>query len=164
MKPNDIPHQSALRKGRFSESEKWYSITSCINGNKPLLVRDRFQPSADMRAAQIVIDAMQWLHERKRWTCKAYVVMPDHIHIVVALGADQTLSSVMSSFGKYTARKLNDFLGSKGRIWQHGFYDHCLRNDESYIKHLRYICENPLRKGWAEKVEDWPFLAIEPDW
>lgn len=129
-----------------------------------MLIRDKSQPSADMRAAQIIIDAIKWLHEQKRWTCKAYVVMPDHIHMVVVLGSEQSLSSVMSSFGKYTARKLNDFMGSKGQIWQHGFYDHCLRKDESYIKHLRYICENPLRKGWVEKVEDWPFWAIEPNW
>ena len=164
MKLNDIPHQSALRKSRFSAPGCWYSVTSCIEMKKPLLVPDPLNPAVDMRRAQIVIDSIRWLHMQKRWKCKGYVIMPDHIHIVFVLEADQTLSKVMSSFGKYTARRLNELTGCKGRIWQHGFYDHCLRNDESYIRHLRYICENPVRKGWAQKAEDWPFSAIEPDW
>lgn len=90
--------------------------------------------------------------------------MPNHIHIVFVLGDNQSLSGVMASFGKYTARRINELTEAKGRVWQQGFYDHCLRDDESYIRHLRYIYENPVRKEWVQKPEDWPFSAIEPNW
>ena len=90
--------------------------------------------------------------------------MPDHVHVVFLLGEKQTLSGVVSSFGKFTAKKLNEFLGRKGRIWQQGFYDHCLRDVESYLRHLRYIYNNPVRKGYVQNPEDWPFSAINPNW
>ena len=49
------------------------------------------------------------------------------------------------------------------RVWQHGFYDHCLRDENSYLKHLRYVIENPVRKGWVTRPEDWPYSAVKPD-
>jgi len=158
------PHQSSLRKGRVSIGGKWYSVTSCIDKKRSLLIPDPFHPMADARAAQIVIDSIRWLHEHEYWTCRGYVIMPDHVHIIFVLGENRTLNGVMASFGKFTAKKLNALTGSKGRVWQHGFYDHCLRDNESYIRHLRYMYENPLRKGWIQSPDDWPFSVIEPNW
>lgn len=160
---DEKPHQSALRKNRVN-IPGWYSVTSCIEGRRSVLVPDPLNPLKEMRPAKIVVDSVRWLHEQGRWTCKGYAIMPEHIHIVFVLGDDQTLNSVMSSFGKFTARQLNELTGTEGRVWQHGFYDHCLRDDDSCIRHLRYIYENPVRKGFVEKAEDWPFSAIEPDW
>ena len=76
---------------------------------------------ADARAAQIVIDSIRWLHKHEYWTCRGYVIMPDHVHIIFVLGENRTLNGVMASFGKFTAKKLNALTGSKGRVWQHGF-------------------------------------------
>ncbi|MBI3599544.1 MAG: transposase [Nitrospinae bacterium] len=161
---NELPHQSALRKGRISIPDMWYSVTSCIQGRRYLLIPDPLHPLEDTKPAQIIIECIRWLHEQKKWICKGYTVMPNHIHIVFVLGDNQSLSGVMASFGKYTARRINELTNDKGSVWQHGFYDHCLRNDESYVRHLRYIYENPVRKGWVQKPEDWPFSAIEPNW
>ena len=158
------PHQSALRKGRVSITGCWYSVTACIEGKKRLLVPDPLRPLAEVRPARIIEDSIRWLHKQNRWICKGYVVMPDHVHIVFVLKEGQTLSGVMASFGKFTARKLNELKRTEGQVWQNGFYDHCLRNDESYIRHLHYVCDNPIRKGWVQKAEDWPFFAIEPNW
>ena len=90
--------------------------------------------------------------------------MPDHVYVVFALGERQTPGPIVASFGKYTARRLNELTGRQGRVWQHGFYDHCLRDENSYLKHLRYVIENPVRKGWVTRPEDWPYSAVEPDW
>lgn len=160
----DAPHQSALRKGRVNIAEAWYSVTSCIDKKRNLLVRDPFHPFKDMRPAIIVENGIRWLHEHNRWICKGYVVMPNHIHIIFVLCEEQTLSKVISAFGKFTARKINELHGCKGRVWQHGFYDHCLRREVSYERHLRYIYENPVRKGWVQSPEDWPFSSINPNW
>lgn len=90
--------------------------------------------------------------------------MSDHIHMVIALGEKQTLSGVMNSFESYTAREINRLQNTKGRFWQKGFYDHQLRNDESLIRHLRYIYENPVRKGYVDEPQHWPYGAILPSW
>ena len=158
------PHHLSLRKGRVSIPGMWYSITTCIEKKRPLLISDQLNPQKGIRNVRIIEDCIRWLHEQKRWICKGYVVMPDHVHIIFVLGEDQTLNKVISSFGKYTARRLNELTGCKGRVWQKGFYDHCLRNEESYIRHLRYIYGNPVRKGWVQNAEDWPFSSINHDW
>ncbi|HHT9110109.1 MAG TPA: REP-associated tyrosine transposase [Candidatus Brocadiaceae bacterium] len=161
---DEKPHQSSLRKGRVSIPERCYSVTTCIEGKRPLLVPDSLRPLADVRTAQVIENCIRWLHEQKRWNCRGYVVMPDHVHVIFLLGESQILSGVVSSFGKYTAKKLNELSGQKGRVWQHGFYDHCLRDEKSYMRHLRYIYENPVRKGLVQYPEEWPFSAINPNW
>ena len=157
-------HQRVLRVGRHSLPGAWYSITTCTDSRRPLLVPDPSDPFAEPAAARLIEQALRWLHCQDRWQCKAYVIMPDHVHFVAVLGDQVSLSKVMRTFGSYTARRLNEMLGRCGKVWQKGFYDHCLRSDESYTKHLRYIVENPVRKGFVANVEDWPFSAIEPDW
>ena len=158
------PHQRALRKGRISVTGSWYSVTSCIVRRKPLLVPDTANPLACAAPAWIVQTCIRWLHVNGRWQCKAYVVMPDHVHIVFELGSKQNLGNVMAAFGKYTARNLNTYLNRRGPVWQRGFYDHCLRHERTYLRHLRYVVENPVRKGFVQRTEDWPFSAIDPEW
>lgn len=161
---NIPPHQRALRIGRASIAGSWYSVTSCIAGRRPLLVPDKANPLAGATPARIVQSCIRWLHVNGRWQCKAYVVMPDHVHIVFELGGKQDLGGVMAAFGKYTARKLNTYLDRRGPVWQHGFYDHCLRQEQTYLRHLLYVVENPVRKGFVQCAEDWPFSEIEPEW
>jgi putative transposase len=42
-------------------------------------------------------------------------------------------------------------------IWQRGFFDHVLRNDESYGHKWNYVRENPVRAGLVTKADDWPY-------
>ena len=42
-------------------------------------------------------------------------------------------------------------------IWQRGFFDHVLRNDESYEDKWNYVRENPVRAGLVTKADDWPY-------
>ena len=90
--------------------------------------------------------------------------MPDHIHVIFILSQNQSLKNVMSSFGKFTAIELNKLQKRQGSVWQRGFYDHCIRNEKSYIEILRYILENPVRKGYVDKPDNWPFCLIDPPW
>ena len=42
-------------------------------------------------------------------------------------------------------------------IWQRSFFDHVLRNDESYAQKWNYVRENPVRAGLVTKADDWPY-------
>lgn len=84
-----------------------------------------------------------------------YVLMPDHMHFFICGDEEFKLAewvkglkrAITSAFSKEQARSL----------WQPGFFDHLLRNDESYGQKWTYVCENPVRAGLVSKVEDWPF-------
>jgi len=44
-------------------------------------------------------------------------------------------------------------------IWQRGFFDHFLRNEESYGQKWNYVRENPVRAGLIQRFEDWPYAG-----
>ncbi len=87
------------------------------------------------------------------------VIMPDHIHILINLRMEQgaasgspTLHAVIRSFKSLTSRECKKMFGIE-KIFQRSFVDHIIRNREDYEKHVKYICENPLRRYHEEKQQ-----------
>ena len=160
----ELFHQSALRKGRFSEPGLVYSITKCIEESRFLLVPYPDDPGREPEPAQIVIDSMEWCHEQQLWSCFAYTVKPDHVHLIVKLGETRTLSDVLQSFGNFTALHVNRHHGRSGRCWQKTFHDRNVRDDGELYNQISYVYENPVRKGYVDRPEEWPFSAVYPEW
>jgi REP element-mobilizing transposase RayT len=87
----------------------------------------------------------------------AYVVMPDHFHWLMCPGASMSLSVVVGNVKCHSARVINRIHGMQGTaVWQRGFHDHALRDDESVIDAARYIIANPLRAGLVKSVGAYP--------
>ena len=75
-----------------------------------------------------------------------FVVMPNHIHMIVILENDQQdLSVVMGQYKAYVSKKIHEFLPER-KIWQVSFHDHKIRNQSQYEKIWIYIENNP--KKW----------------
>ena len=87
--------------------------------------------------------------------------MPDHLHFAGQLGT-ASLAMVMHTFKSYTAKQLVA-LGVAPPVWQSGYHDHALRDDEDYCARVGYLLQNPLRAALVERVEDYPFLIL-PEW
>ena len=147
------PHGANLRKGRHSDIGQYYSLTTCAHARRPIFN----QPDR----AKIVLDAIRWLHTRERFTVDAAVVMPDHLHVVGQLRAGALLD-FMHSLKSFTAKRLT-LSGVEAPVWQAGYHDHCLREDEDYKTKVRYVLENPIRAGLVERVADYRFLIL-PSW
>jgi putative transposase len=86
----------------------------------------------------------------------AYCLMPDHVHILLSPGPDQNIIRLIQRF-KSRATRIHRQLGKEGPLWQRGFYDHILRREEGIKEVARYILANPVRKGLAPSVVDYPF-------
>ena len=71
--------------------------------------------------------------------------MPDHLHLFVRGPDDFRLGPWVGMLKQALAKQT----ASKGtsHIWQRGFFDHLLRNDESYGNKWNYVRENPVRAG-----------------
>jgi len=88
-----------------------------------------------------------------------YVLMPDHIHLFVAL--DERLTSLarwMKSLKNSLSKSLRP-LGQAAPHWQKGFFDHVMRGGESYSQKWDYVRENPVRAGLVFRAEDWPYAG-----
>jgi REP element-mobilizing transposase RayT len=86
-----------------------------------------------------------------------YVIMPDHIHLFVAIPATGiTLSEWIHALRTVVGKKLLR-LGNQKPHWQEGFFDHVLRSAESYSQKWEYVRMNPVRAGLCATPEDWPY-------
>jgi REP element-mobilizing transposase RayT len=80
------------------------------------------------------------------------VVMPDHVHLIVAPYENSTLDRVIGRIKSASSYRINRLLGRKGRLWQRDSFDHLIRHDESLHEKREYIANNPVRAGL---VNDW---------
>jgi len=79
--------------------------------------------------------------------------MPDHIHLFVrGGGSDFTLSSWIGGLKRAISVALES-----PKLWQPGFFDHILRNDESYPEKWNYVRENPVRAGLVTGADEWAY-------
>ena len=89
--------------------------------------------------------------------------MPNHLHFFVRGSGDFNLAQWINGL----KRAISVSLGAtkKRPLWQPGFFDHVLRNDESYGEKWKYVRENPVRAGLVQRADDWPhqgeFVVID---
>ncbi len=151
--PHQHPHARNLRKGRYSRPGLYYFLTATVANRRRIFVRHEH--------AILVLDSIRWLNRARRLMVDAAVVMPDHVHLAGQLRAG-SLSGVMHTLKSYTANRLAE-RGVAAPVWQRGYHDHALRDDEEYRDRIRYLIDNPVRAGLVERIEDYPYCIL-PIW
>ena len=138
-----------LRKGRHSIPGNFYLLTTTTHNRRPVLTKNG--------GAQIIFNAFEWLEtkERIRWYC--IMIMPDHLHAIIQLRAQDTLPGIMHTLKRFTARQINKLLKQEGPFWQDGYHDSGIRSDTVLNEMIRYCYENPVRKGLVEIAKDYPY-------
>ena len=135
-------HSSNLRKGRFSEPGRAYVITT--------VCRDRYPFFNDFYNARVLINVLRMSDFPGRTRTFCFVVMPDHLHWLFVLGDWSDLSQTVHAVKSISSRRIGK------KLWQKGFHDHAIRDEED-IKHLaRYIVANPLRAGLVHSLKHYP--------
>jgi len=110
------------------------------------------------RIAQTVQSAL--LHfDGERYRLAAWVVMPNHVHLLVAPCFTHTLSSIMHSLKSYTAQQANKILQRKGGFWFEDYFDRYIRNSKHFENAVGYIESNPVRSGLCKSLRDWRFSS-----
>ena len=84
-----------------------------------------------------------------------YVIMPDHIHFFVRGSGVFRIDRWVNGL----KRSISVVVGATNKcpLWQPGFFDHVLRNDESYGQKWEYVRENPIRAGLVQGADEWPY-------
>jgi REP element-mobilizing transposase RayT len=95
--------------------------------------------------------------DRSEWSYTyAYVLMPDHLHWLFALGSAKSLSRLVQSVKRYSSGRLARERLAEVPVWQAGFFDHAIRADEDLVTVSRYIVANPLRAGICAEIGHYP--------
>ncbi|MCG8393193.1 MAG: transposase [Pseudomonadales bacterium] len=134
-----------LRKGRYSEAGRIYHVTAVTNGRYPFF--------SDNKLACQVCRTLLWSDRSGATSTLCYVLMPDHLHWLFQLGADESLSRVMLRVKGRSGRLCGQ------AVWQKGYHDHAVRKEESIRDMARYIVANPLRAGLVRSLKDYPYWS-----
>ena len=98
---------------------------------------------------KIVEDAL-FFYNGTKYHLKAFVVMPNHVHILLQLFENQEMETFVKSIKGYTAKKINQTEHRTGKVWQTESYDHLVRNEDNYKHILKYIQANNKDLAWIE--------------
>jgi len=113
---------------------------------------------ARTEAAEIVRDALfHW--NNQRYGVIAWIIMPNHVHLVLRMYATTTLADTLHGLKTYTANALNRRLHRTGRFWQRNYWDRFIRDDEHLARCIDYIHRNSVSAGLVERPEDWEFSS-----
>ena len=104
---------------------------------------------AEACSQQIVASSLKHF-DGDRYILDQFVVMPNHVHVLVRVQKAEDLTKVLHSWKSFTAHQLNRVLGRKGNVWQDESFDHIVRSVEQ-LEHFRaYIAKNPSRARLSE--------------
>ncbi len=125
--------------------------------------------------AQIIADELH-RQDGKLYELIAYCIMPNHVHLLLHTHAQipenfdvrewenldfEPLDRIMKQVKGASARYCNQSLGRDGKFWQRESYDHYVRNPVEFGNILAYILSNPVKAGWVENWEDFPFTFLK---
>ncbi len=99
----------------------------------------------DPKIAKIVSDALHHF-DGERYALDSFVVMPNHVHVLLQLAPDHKLEDVLHSWKSFTAKKINEALGREGMLWQPEYFDRMIR-DEVHLENVRKYIENNPKHG-----------------
>jgi putative transposase len=110
--------------------------------------RRLFQKTAN---AELFLQTLQHYRKEGHYKLHGFVVMPDHIHLLLTpqeITLERAVQLIKGGFSRQ--------LESKLPVWQRGFTDRRMRDRDDYIKHLAYIHHNPVRAHLCQLPEDYP--------
>lgn len=95
----------------------------------------------------------------KRYKLHAWVIMPNHVHVLVTPAKGFFLADIIHTWKSYTAKKANQVLACRGEFWQREYFDRVIRNDQHLKVAVEYIHNNPVKAGLCQSPTEWQFSS-----
>ena len=136
-----------LLKGRYSEPGRIYLLTTVTDRRRPIF--------SDFHLGRLVVTQLRQAHDEGIVHSIAWVVMPDHCHWLVELRR-KTLGELMCRIKSRSSVAVNRAAQSASRLWQKGYHDRALRQEDDLKAAARYIIKNPIRAQLTTRIGDYP--------
>ena len=125
---------------------KAYFVTICT--------KDQQKVFTDSKTINEQLGLLNSCCEQEKFSVWVYCFMPDHLHLLLISGENSDLIKFIRTYKQLTGYGYKKATGKA--LWQKSFYDHILRKEENIPQVIRYILENPVRKGIVEYFADYP--------
>jgi REP element-mobilizing transposase RayT len=150
---------AAKRPLSWSEQEelfRWYSdrVDACLDAGQGECFLRRPEIADLVAGALCHFDGI-------RYELRAWVVMPNHVHLVVWPKPPHTLTEILHSWKSYTSSQANKLLDRIGQsFWQTESYDHLIRDDTDLVRCCEYTTRNPVKARICANPEDWKWSNL----
>jgi len=156
---------------RIQLPDSIYYITTVVYNRLPIFTAANYVIA--------VIDSLNFYRYKQQYKILGYVIMPDHLHLLIWLQGMSTISDVMRDLKKFTAVRIirqaevegkQEWLAafkqagtktgrSQNKVWQDSFWDKIIYSDKLCRQKLNYIHRNPVRAGLVESIEAYPYSS-----
>jgi putative transposase len=109
------------------------------------------------RNAMLLIDVLRSNVAAGKFELHEFVVMPDHLHLLMTLPVDMTIEKAMQLIKGGFSYRLKKECGHQGEVWQGGFSEVRITDGQSFMQHREYIVQNPVKAGLAIAAEQYPY-------
>lgn len=135
---------------RYQQTQNFHFITFSCYRRQPFLATD----AAKDTAQQI----LEQTRRQQKLCIAAYVLMPEHIHLLTDEPAAGTLATFLQIFKQLTSRQLKS--AEQEQFWQRRYYDFNVHSEEKRIEKMRYIHRNPVKRGLVPRPEDYRWSSF----
>ncbi len=101
------------------------------------------------KLSDVIVENLRHL-DGEKYELEAFVVMPNHVHVLVGIPGRAGMKSLCRNWKRYTAGRINTLLGKEGQFWQWESFDHVVRSSTSLDKFRNYILQNPVKARLRE--------------
>lgn len=142
------PARNANPDNLLSDSRTFFATTKCAMGHRLL---------QSERNAMLLIDVLRSYVAAHKFQLHDFVIMPDHIHLLITVRRDMTIEKAMQLIKGSFSYRLRKGFGFSGEVWQRGFSEVRVISKESYAEHRKYIAQNPVIAGLVVQAAEFPF-------
>ena len=124
----------------------------------------RFEHALSDNVIALLFDQLLRLFDESCFECDVLVIMPDHLHFIAHKKDSQSrerlydLVRLLKSKSLYLLKKANVVVRT---FWQHGYYEHVIRNERDWTEKARYVLDNPIKAGLVASHQDYPYLFVK---
>ena len=113
----------------------------------------------DTEAGRLFVDELYKLRDELGFLLLSFVVMPDHVHLIIVPAPDVGLAKIMQYVKGRFARLHHARDGGTGSLWQSRYYETTIRDEAALFRRIEYIEGNPVTSGLVSRSEDYPFSS-----
>ena len=135
---------------RYQQCGCFHFVTFSCYRRRPLL--------GNATAYGVFEHVLEAVREHYGFVVAGYVLMPEHVHLLVGEPSRSSLSVALQVLKQQTSRKLK--VRGEVQFWQRRYYDFNVHNEVKRVEKLRYMHRNPVKRGLVEKPEDWPWSSF----
>jgi putative transposase len=128
-----------------------YFITAVVYQKRHLLKEEALKYK--------LLDCIQTTFARYQWELQHWVILDNHYHLLVKSNKGKDLAEIIRQIHSVSGYYIKQVTKTKIQVWWN-YWDYCPRDEKDYYTHLNYLLNNPIKHGYVDKLQDYPFSSF----